>query len=148
MAGPALAGGAATGDIYAGLTIDQFKAILTADGKTFTDEGSGDLRIKDGPLVSLTQCPKEDNGNCWEIEVSHTYDNVEPTLDAVNTWNGDYKIPEASVDKDGDLHVGFWLTAKGVTAAAISDAIGGFESAAASDETVKYWTPFLTDQKT
>lgn len=129
--------------IYDGLTIAQLKSILTASGKTFTDEGNGELRINDGPKLELTQCPKDENGVCYEIEIFRTFNNVKPTLDAVNKWNLTMKVPEASVTDDGELHMELLVTCTGLTQQLLKDTIGWFEKAWSDDSAHEFWNPYI-----
>ncbi|MFZ1988444.1 MAG: hypothetical protein WAW96_01615 [Alphaproteobacteria bacterium] len=136
--------------IYNGLTMAQLKAIFTAAGKEISSEvpdssgRGGILRMKDGPLISLTQCPENENGPCYEIEISRTFSNVRPTADAVNQWNYSTKVPEASVGSDGNLHMEFWVTTVGMTDQLLLDSIGWFEGAWQDPDGQQFWRPYMT----
>jgi hypothetical protein len=129
--------------VYNGLTLDQFKGVLTAANASLTDLGQGFFRIKDGPVVQLTQCPTDANGVCYEVQISRTFSNVKPTLDAVNKWNYNYKVPRASIDDGGRLHLDFWVSAVGITPPLLVDSISWFEGAWQDDQAQQFWQPFV-----
>jgi Putative bacterial sensory transduction regulator len=129
---------------YNGLTMAQLKSIFTAAGQTVTDVQPGFIRITDGPIIQLTQCPATDNGKCYEIQVTRTFSNVKPTLQAVNQWNYNTKIPEASVDPDGDLHLEFWVTTVGMSDQLLLDSITWFEGAWQDPDAQNFWQPYTT----
>ena len=136
--------------IYNGLTMAQLKAVFAAAGKAIASEQpdssghGGLLRLKDGPLLALTQCPENENGTCYEIEISRTFSNVKPTTDAINQWNSATKIPEASVGSDGTLHMEFWVTGVGLTDQLLLDSIGWFEGAWQDPDGQQFWQPYMT----
>ena len=148
---PPTATQSATGaTIYNGLTFAQLKAIFAAAQKpVFSEEPDssgrgGSLRLNNGPLVSLTQCPEEDNGACYEIQIARTFSDVKPTTDAVNRWNFSTKVPEASVGADGTLHMEFWVTTVGLTDQLLLDSVGWFEGAWQQPESQEFWKPYMT----
>ncbi|HXZ67986.1 MAG TPA: hypothetical protein VEH07_05305 [Alphaproteobacteria bacterium] len=132
--------------VYNGLTMAQLKSIFAAGGKTATEIQTGYLRLQDGPVVQLTQCPANDPvpGNCYEIQIFRTFSNVKPTLQAVNQWNFNTKIPEASVDSSGNLHMEFWVTTVGMTDQLLLDSIGWFEGAWQDPDGQQFWQPYMT----
>ena len=129
--------------VYNGLTLDQMKSIITSAGASTSDLGDNTVRIADGPLVQLTQCPPEEKGVCYEIQIERTFSNVKPPLDAVNKWNSDTKIPEASIDDNGHLHLEFWVTTVGITAPLLIDSIGWFEGAWQDESSQQFWAPYM-----
>ena len=135
---------AANATVYNGLTMAQLKAIFTAAGKSVSEVQPGILRLSQGPLVQLTQCPSNENGTCYEIEIERTFANVKPTLQAVNQWNYNSKIPEASVDSSGNLHFEFWVTTVGMTEQLLLDSIGWFEGAWQDPEGQQFWQPYMS----
>ena len=70
---------------------------------------------------------------------------MKPTLEAVNKWNFDSKIPEASIDTDGFLHMELWVTTVGMTEQLLVDSIGWFEGALS--EGTQYWQPYMTNSE-
>jgi hypothetical protein len=130
--------------VYNGMTYTQLKTVLTNAGASVTDIGANKLRITDGPMVELTQCPPEENGTCYEIQISRNFKGVHPTLAAVNTWNNKEKLATASVDDSGGLSLDYWLTTVGLTDELLADSIGWFEGLWQSDEAQDYWAPFVT----
>ena len=137
-------GSQAHATVYNGLTMPQLKAIFAASGKTATEIQTGYLRLQDGPIVQLTQCPANENGTCYEIQIERTFSNVKPTLQAVNQWNLNTKIPEASVDSSGNLHMEFWVTTVGMTEQLLLDSIGWFEGAWQDPDGQQFWQPYMT----
>lgn len=140
LASPAAAG------TYKGLTMAELKGIFAANGKATTDVTSDTIRVTDGPLVLLTQCP-EDETKCYEIQIYRDYSNVHPTADAVNEWNASTSIPEASVDSDKDLHMEYWVSAIGLTDEGLMDDVEWFEGALNQDDTLEFWSPYMDKGK-
>lgn len=123
----------------------QLKAIFTAAGKTATEVQDGYLRLDNGPMVQLTQCPQNENGTCYEIQIFRTFSNVKPTLQAVNKWNYSTKVPEASVDDSGNLHLEFWVTTVGMTDQLLIDSVGWFEGSWQEPDGQQFWQPYVTN---
>jgi len=134
--------------VYNGLTMDQLKAIFAAAGKSVTEIQPGFLRAADGPIIQLTQCPPDEKGTCYEIQIARTFSNVKPTLQAVNQWNVNTKIPEASVDDSGHLHMEFWVTTVGMTEQLLLDSIGWFEGSWQDPDAQQFWQPYMTGPST
>ena len=134
--------------VYNGMTMPQLKAIFTAGGKTTTDLQSGFIRVQDGPIIQLTQCPANENGTCYEIQIFRTFSNVKPTLQAVNQWNYNSKVPEASVDDSGNLHMEFWVTTVGLTEQLLLYSVGWFEGAINDPDGQQFWQPYMAGSGT
>jgi hypothetical protein len=139
-AGPA----AADDTVYNGMTKQALEQLLQANGKAASEVDGGLIRIEEGPLLMLAQCPANENGTCYELEVLRNFSNVRPTADVVNKWNYTTKVPEASVADDGSLHMEMWLTTIGITDKAVVDTITWFEGAWSSDDSLKFWGPYMT----
>ena len=129
--------------VYNGITMAQLKAIFAAKNKATTEIQDGYLRLQDGPIIQLTQCPPNENGMCYEIQIFRTFSNVKPTLQAVNQWNLNTKIPEASVDDSGNLHLEFWVTTVGMTEDLLMDSIGWFEGSWQEPDGQQFWQPYV-----
>jgi hypothetical protein len=139
-----LAASQAEATVYNGLTMPQLKAIFAAAGVTTSDIQSGYIRLQNGPVVQLTQCPPDEKGLCYEIQIERTFSNVKPTLQAVNQWNQATKIPEASVDDTGYLHLEFWVTTVGMTDQLLIDSVGWFENAWQEPDGQQFWQPYMS----
>ena len=132
-------------DIYNGLTLAQLKTIFVSAGKTISESGSDYIRLSDGPLVQLADCPDDKNGVCYEVEFSRTFNNEKPTFEAVNKWNLTTKIPEASVNGNGELHFEMWVTAVGVTDQLLLDTATWFDKSWSGDSELEFWKPYAVD---
>jgi hypothetical protein len=124
--------------VYTGITKSGLHRLLDAQHLGYADKG--DYLILDNGLVILATDCENDKHVCNEIQFSRIFADVRPPVEAVNEWNRSYKIPEASVDKEGRLHLEMWLSAIGMTDVIFFDTLQWFEKAWPSD---KYWQAYV-----
>jgi hypothetical protein len=124
---------------YNQISMAQLTAVFTSNGVAVRSVSPDVLQIG-GTFVFLTDCGTQ-AGLCAEISFFRNYRDVRPTLAAVNEWNNKRKIPEASVNSDGTLHMEVWMSAVGATDTGIIDMFRWFESYAAD---TNFWGPYMT----
>jgi len=123
---------------YDRLSMTQLTGILQSGGFSVGGTSRSDVVAVGGTFIYLTDCGSD--GKCAEINFFRNYNDVFPTLQAVNQWNNTKKIPEASVNSNGTLHMEIWMSAIGVTDTALLDTFRWFEKFAAD---VDFWGPFI-----
>ena len=119
--------------------LKRIRAILDSQNISYyvyTDK----ILTHDGLIIQLSNCNPTITPTCVEIQFSRTFGNVRPTLEAVNRWNSEKKIPEASVTSDGVLHMEMWLSTFGLTDTNFFSSIVWFESSW-PDEV--FWKPYI-----
>lgn len=123
---------------YSRITIVEAQAALRNAGMTAsTTENPSVLRVEGG-FIFLTDCNAA--GRCAEIKLFNNFVDVRPTLEAVNRWNYSTKIPEASINADGSLHMELWLSGIGLTDALLVDTTKWFARYVADAE---FWKPYF-----
>lgn len=137
-AGLALAAAPATAATYNLITIGELTAVFQSAGVSVSSTSKSDVLRVGNSFVWLTDCRSD--GRCAEINLFNNYADVRPTLAAVNQWNNTKKIPEASVNADGTLHMEMWISAIGVTDTNIIDTFGWFQRYSADTD---YWGPYM-----
>lgn len=123
---------------YERLSVAELTQILEGAGGTVSSTSKSDILQVGSSFIWLTDCGSD--GKCAEICFFRNYNDVFPTLQAVNTWNNTKKIPEASLNSNGTLHMEMWISAIGVTDKALVDNFVWFEKYAADTD---YWGPFI-----
>lgn len=123
---------------YNRLSMAELIAALQNAGGSVIATTRNDIVQVGSSFIFLTDCGSD--GRCAEINFFRNYNDVYPTLQAVNQWNNEKKIPEASVNANGTLHMEMWISAIGVTDAAIVDNFVWFEKYAADTD---FWGPFI-----
>lgn len=125
---------------YNKMSLNQLVAVLQAAGVQVGSTSRSDVvQVGSGTFVLLTQC--DDSGYCAEISFFQNFSDCRPPLSAVNTWNNTKKIPEASLNGDGTLHMEMWLSTIGATDSIITDSLGWFDGTVADKD---YWGPWIS----
>ncbi len=127
---------AATYDL---ITIGELRAVFQNAGLSVSTTSSNDVMSVGNGFVWVTDCRSD--GRCAEINFFNNYADVRPTLAAVNEWNNTKKIPEASLNTDGTLHMEMWMSAIGTTDTNIVDTFRWFEAYAAD---TTFWGRFIS----
>ena len=122
-----------------GITMAELKSMLDAGNVAYEQRRANEIAVGKNFLY-LDQC--DGAGRCTEICLYNNYVDVFPTLEAVNAWNNSRKIPEASINSDGTLHMELWLSGVGANGTIIIDTIGWFGAYAAD---LEFWSKFLSD---
>jgi hypothetical protein len=133
-----LAADPATAAAYNRITVAELIAVLENGGHAVTSTENSRILQVGATLIVANQCGRD--GRCAEIGFVRNYNNVFPSLAAVNEWNQKMKLPEASVNENGGLHMETWITAIGATDASILDTFAWFEKFVADEE---FWGPFI-----
>jgi hypothetical protein len=123
---------------FAKVTMAELQQVFRAGGYAVSTTGSPEVIVVGDSLVWLTDCGTD--GRCAEICFARSYSDVRPTLESVNEWNNTKKIPEASINSDGTLHMEMWMSAVGSTDTNILDTFGWFERYAADP----FWMPYAS----
>jgi opacity protein-like surface antigen len=141
MAATALAAGSsATAAAYNKISFSQLVASLQSAGVSVSGTSRSDVvQVGSGTYIWVTQC--DSAGYCTEVNFFRNYVDVRPSLSAVNAWNNTKKIPEASINSDGTLHMEMWLSAVGVTDTQLRDTLSWFDSTVAD---LDYWRPWIS----
>lgn len=138
----ALAGGAtASAAQYNRISMAELTQIMQATGLSVSSTSNGEVLAVGQSFVWLTDCGSD--GKCSEMSFFRNYRDVRPTLAAVNEWNNSRKLPEASLNSDGTLHMEIWLSAIGATDTNILDMLAWFEKYVAD---VDFWGPYIQRQ--
>lgn len=123
---------------YNRLSMAELTGILQNAGLSVGSTSNSSIVQVGASFVWLTDCGSD--GRCAEVNFFRNYNDVYPTLQAVNQWNNERKIPEASVNANGTLHMEMWISAIGVTDTAIVDNFAWFEKYVADTD---FWGPFI-----
>lgn len=121
------------------MTMPQLQSLLSASNIGYSAASYDTLYTSNGILIWLTEC--NSNSVCNELRFSRTFKDVQPTLEAVNQWNYEYKIPEASRTPEGKLQFEMWMTTIGMTDVSFNDTLGWFDSAWRNEE---FWAPYIS----
>jgi hypothetical protein len=123
------------------ITMAELRAVLQSAGLSVGSTSSAEVLSVggSGSYVWITDCGPE--GRCAEISIFRNYGNVRPTLQKVNEWNNSKKVPEASLNDDGTLHMEMWLSTVGSTDTNIVDMFNWFERYAAD---TAFWRPYTS----
>ncbi|MEQ1928904.1 MAG: hypothetical protein ABL957_00020 [Parvularculaceae bacterium] len=120
------------------VTMNELIQILQNAGLSASGTSNSEVLAVGQSFIWLTDCRPD--GKCAEINFFRNYGDVRPTLAAVNEWNNTKKIPEASVNTDGTLHMEVWISAIGCTDTNIIDMFGWFERYVADTD---FWGPYI-----
>jgi len=123
---------------YNGVTPAEATSALTYGGVPVRTTSNPNVLAYNGGFLNLTDCNAQ--GRCTELNFFNNFNDVRPTLEAVNRWNSTKKIPEASVNADGSLHMEVWLSGVGATDAIIVDTVQWFVRYAAD---IEFWGPYI-----
>jgi hypothetical protein len=124
---------------FDGISVAELVGVFQSAGVSVSATSKADIIQAGASFVWLTDC--QSNGRCAEICIFRNYGDVHPTMQAVNEWNNSKKIPEASLNSDGTLHMEMWISAIGTTDRNIVDTFGWFERYAADTD---YWGPYIS----
>ena len=124
---------------YNRMTAGELAAVFRAGGYSVGAVNAQGIMEVGQSFVWITDCNSE--GRCSEINFFNNFRDVHPTLQAVNEWNNTKKLPEASVNTDGTLHMEIWLSAIGMTDANLIDSFSWFERYSA---VLDFWKPYMT----
>lgn len=133
-----LAASPASAAQYNRLSIAELTSIVQNAGGSVGATSRSDIVRVGASFIWLTDCGSD--GKCAEINFFRNYNDVYPTLQAVNEWNNTKKIPEASVNANGTLHMEMWISAIGITDQALVDNLGWFEKYVADTD---FWGPYI-----
>lgn len=134
----AASGSTASAETYNRISISQLVAVLQSAGVSVSGTSRSDVvQAASGTYIWATQC--DSAGYCSELSFFRNYVDVRPPLSAVNAWNNTRKIPEASINSDGTLHMEMWLSTIGATDTQIRDTLGWFDSTAADRDFWRQW---------
>lgn len=133
-----LAAAPASAAQYNRLSIAELTGILQNAGGSVRATSRNDIVQVGATFIRLTDCGSD--AKCAEINFFRNYNDVYPTLQAVNEWNNTKKIPEASVNANGTLHMEMWISAIGITDQALVDNLGWFEKYVADTD---FWGPYI-----
>lgn len=123
---------------YNKISYSQLVALLQSAGVAVGSTSRSDVvQVGSGTYIWVTQC--DSAGYCAELSLFRNYVDVRPPLSAVNNWNNTRKIPEASLNSDGTLHMEMWLSAIGATDTQIRDTLGWFDSTVADRDFWRQW---------
>lgn len=131
-------GGAAHAATYNGVTRGELAGVFQRAGYGVYDTGQSDTLRVSNSLVWIANC--NGAGRCSQIRFSQTFNDVRPSLSAVNAWNYSKRIPEASIDGNGYLHMEMWMSSIGATDTSITDTLGWFETYVAD---VSFWSSYI-----
>lgn len=127
--------------VYNLITMTELVQVFQSAGYTVSTTSNSEVLQVGNSFVWLTDC--RTNGRCAEISFFQNYGDVRPPLSKVNEWNNTKKIPEASINGNGTLHMELWLSAVGATDTSIIDTLGWFERYTAD---VDFWRPYISSQ--
>lgn len=130
--------GPASAETFSKMRISQLQSVLQAGGVSVSTTSRSDVLRAGATFLYLTDC--DSAGLCGEINLFRNYNDVFPTLEAVNNWNSTKKIPEASINGNGTLHMEMWLSTIGATDTIILDTLGWFDRYAGDAE---FWGPYI-----
>lgn len=122
---------------FNGITPTQLVYVLQSAGVPVSATSNSQIFRAGNVFVAVSGCS---NGLCREINFFNNFGDVRPTLAAVNAWNNTKKVPEASINTDGTLHMEMWLTANGITDTAILDTFQWFDR---YDGDIDFWRAYM-----
>jgi hypothetical protein len=114
-----LAATPASATTYNKITVAEFTAVLQSAGFSVSNTSKPDFLSVGGINVWITDCGAD--GRCAEVCFFDNFSNVHPSAQKVNEWNQTKKIPEASRNSDGTLHMEMWMSMIGATDTNIID---------------------------
>ena len=123
---------------YNGMTVQELRSVFENAGISFQVLESDYFRVGGVANAWLTNCR---SGKCYELRYSSTFSDVQPTLGAVNRWNWEKRVPEASITDDGVLHMEMWMTLKGASSTSIITTLDWF---AATKARTDFWQPYMS----
>ena len=124
---------------FNGITMAELTGVFQNAGLSVTGTSNREVIQVGASFVWLTDCNAQ-TGRCAEVSFFRNYGDVRPTLQAVNEWNNTKKIPEASINSDGTLHMEMWQSALGTSDRNILDTFGWFERYVADTD---FWGPYI-----
>lgn len=138
-AGMTIAAAPLSAATYNLITMSELIGVFRSAGLSVSTTSQSEVLAVGGSFVWLTDCRPD--SRCAEISIFRNYGDVNPTMSAVNEWNNTKKIPEASMNADGTLHMEMWISGVGATDTNIVDTFNWFEAYAADQS---FWAPFMT----
>lgn len=126
----------ATATTYDRMTVAEVTAVFQSAGFSVSSTSNSAVFIVGGVNVRVVDCKSD--GKCTEICFYANLANVQPSAQKVNEWNQTKKIPEASRNADGTLHVEMWLSTIGATDTNIIDMFKWFRE---NYDDKTFWTP-------